>query len=615
MQTGGAGQPTARWWALEQTLRAAGPLLWFTVAAVVIGYCGMPFSDHPDTLRDLLAARDCVERGDCAAEGATTSFANLHNGALWPFLLIMLRAAHLPSPTIWWLVLLADAVSITLVFIAVDRAARALDPAAQPAPHSAPVAHVATLASLAFLVVERTPNTVWSPALSPWFACLISAWWLHWRLTPPAWPWGPLVFGALLGLLADSHPATWPCAAAWVFVAALVDSRPLATLGWLAAGILATTGLLAPQTQLRNLHLLSGAASVTAVAIAAVAALFAGRRWLASGLRNTAAFGPLAAALGATALLATGTVAFGHRIEIRYLTPCLLTATIGLASLPWRTVPRNLPVALVLVVFALGGALRLGPGNVSMGHSWTVVGQVVRALDSAGIRYPASTTRIQGFGCKRLAAAVEVDAPTHPWMPTVPSHAGIQVLDLPANAETPAGWSLLERRVSSASWWRIQRLWLDTGKGRACLVGEQPRVCSEIRPGLWLAPDGTPAIRPGAPWHVRAMPESIALPTSATGSTTATIDLTITSDPGSSRTVVLLDSASAECPWTVLRSNHPGAQISDDRRSVLLPGTATPTTMTVAKTFNGRCSPLAAWGANPPCLLELTPPLPPLAAP
>ncbi|MBI5607537.1 MAG: hypothetical protein HY902_01500, partial [Deltaproteobacteria bacterium] len=452
---------------MERALRSRSPLLWFAVAAAIIGYCGMPLSDHPDTLRDLLAARDCIERGDCAAEGATTSFGNLHNGALWPFLLAMLRAAHLPTPTIWWLVLFSDALTVALVFVGVDHAAHKGLPPRQVTAHSS---HLAALAALTLLVVERTPNTVWSPALAPWLAALVVAWWLRWRVDPPAAPWGPLVLGVLLALLVDSHPANWPCAAAWLAALVVVESRPVAALAWSGAGLAAATALLAPATQWRNLAVVAAGIHDPLLVLLGGTLVAAAGRALPHSWRHQPAFAPLAAAFGAGAILIGGTVAFGRDLEVRYLTPALLTGCAALAALPWPTLACRLPIAGLAVGSALLAAVRLGPGNISAGHSWPVVQQVAAALDGAGIRYPASAARIQGYGCQRLAAAAEVEATTGPWMATAPRPDGVQVLDLPSHLPAPAGWWLLERRPASSTYWRTQRFWLDTGAGRACLL-------------------------------------------------------------------------------------------------------------------------------------------------
>lgn len=579
---------------VEARLQAAGPWLWFAVAAAVVGYCGLPLSDHPDTLRDLLAARDCTDRGDCAAEGATASFAGLHNGALWPFLLVLLRTLHLPTPAIWWLVLAADAAAVALVFVAVRRSAPTM------------AASAAALA-IAVLVAERTPNTVWSPALAPWLTALMIAWWLHWRASAPAHPWGPLVHGGLLALLADSHPATWTCASGWLAAIVLVDPRPFAAISWTLAAFVAATGLLAPQTQFDNLLHLGALVPLGWVAPLAMLALPAVRRVLPSGWKANPSAGLLAVTVLSGAALVAGMFALDRPLEPRYLTPTLLVAVAAIATAPWPLPSRLLPANLPLAVLAMLAGLMAGPGQVSMGHTWPVVAQVQRALQAADLAYPVTTTRVQGYGCMRLAAAVEVDARGHPWQDRANSPIGVQVLDLPIGQAAPAGWQRLTARRNLATWWRTVPLWVDPSRGEACLTTATTRRCTAVTPGLWLSPSGAPAVRPGAPLHARAMPESIALSADPSAAAVLAVTLPVQSGTQGTRTVFLLDN-DARCPWTIARADHPGAQPAADRRSILLPAAGTETSLTLAKSIGPNCSHWAGTTANPPCMLELDDP-------
>ncbi len=578
---------------LEARLQSAGPWLWCAVAAAVVGYCGLPLSDHPDTLRDLLAARDCVDRGDCAAEGAASSLAGLHNGALWPFLLVLLRSMQVPTPAIAWCVLACDAAAVALIYAAVQR-------------HRPQASAWAAVLAVAVLAVERTPNTVWSPALGPWLTALAIAWWLHWQSDPPPRPWGPLVHGALLALLADSHPATWPCVAAWLVAVLVTDTRPLAALAWLGVGFLAATGLLAPQTQFENLRPAWETVPPLAAVCAVLAVALASRRLLRSW-RSVPLLGLcIVSALSACGLL-VGTVLLDRPLEPRYLTASLLVGVAAVTLAPWpaHRAPTALPALIAAALFA---GLH-GPGRVSVGHPWPVVVQVQNALQVAGLAYPLSAARIQGYGCRRLAGAVEVDAPGHPWQLQAPSPLGVQVLDLPSDQPQPPGWQAAAVRADLTTWWRMVPLWVDASRGEACLDGPNGRTCTTITPGLWLSPSSQPTVRPGAPLHTRAMPESFQLPVDPTATAQVTLSLQVHSGGDTDRTVFLLDN-DPNCPWTITRTAHPGAQLSNDRRSVTLPALGTQTTLELGKAIGRRCSGWAGTTANPPCLLELEAPAP-----
>ena len=66
--------------AATDALIAAGVAL---VTGVLFAWAFRDAPLHPDSLRDLLTARDCLDGADCASEGAPSSIRTFVQGALW----------------------------------------------------------------------------------------------------------------------------------------------------------------------------------------------------------------------------------------------------------------------------------------------------------------------------------------------------------------------------------------------------------------------------------------------------------------------------------------------------------------------------------------------------
>lgn len=576
---------------------------WVAVAALAVGWCGLPLSDHPDTLRDLLAARDCIQRGDCPAQGATASFGGLHNGALWPFVLAALRWVGAPTPAAWWLVLTADALCAG-VLVSVVRWLR---------PDAPALPHLCGALSVIWLIAERIPNTVWSPSLVPLLCALVMAQWAvapQDRPTPLTWS---LTWGALLALLVDAHPATWPAVALWAWVSAVTLTRPLAALPWACLGFAVAAGLLGPETLVHNaVRLLPSSAAWLRIPIALFilgVSIVLGRRRTGPGRATRPLWPWPLVGLGAAAVLLIGRSAHSHPFELRYWTPASLALAVAIPlSLP--RVPAWLParsLAMLATATAVGWS---GQGAVSLGHAWPVVQASAALLQAQGLAWPATTTRVQGQACRRLAAAMQVDAPVSAWQPDPPTQVGIQVVDVQDGAPVPTGWRVVDRRAGQQTLLRPLPLWLDTAKASGCATtpGAAGPRCAAVQPGLWLSPTGHPSVRPGAPYHIRAMPEAIDLPLDPTQETTITFDITVHPNTTGPRRIHVLDQPNSRCPWRIVALRGLQGRIAAAQTAVDVAGAQAPGQLTVAKTLSSNCSPAWTWGASPPCFLELDAP-------
>jgi hypothetical protein len=110
---------------------------------------------HLDTARDLLIARDCVERGECLRQGAFSSFGGLEQGAAWVHVLEMSMRAHVRVRNVEHLVWL-------LAALAVGVAATSTLARASPSRMG-----IAAAAALLFIAKTTGWPTLWNPSLLP----------------------------------------------------------------------------------------------------------------------------------------------------------------------------------------------------------------------------------------------------------------------------------------------------------------------------------------------------------------------------------------------------------------------------------------------------------------
>jgi hypothetical protein len=578
-------------------VRAAAdhPALWFSLAFALLAYAAPPLSDHPDTVRDLLQARDCVDGGHCTAGGAQASFGQLRSGAAWPATLAALRWVGAPTQAVHVLVLAADSAAV-----AVLAALSGAWPAA--------------LLATALLIATRE-HLIWSPALLPLVAALAAAQWQRSRRNQQVRSWAAL--GLLLGLQADLHPLGGLYAFAAMLVLPWTAAQPLrATLAGSAAA-LCTAVALAPELQLANLravHLQGGWLLVSGAILllgSGVAAWWhAAKSQLIQGEscpRPFASPWPLAAsvALGAGAVLLAAALGVGP-LHPRYFLAALpamcMALGVGLAWLPRSIAP----------VVAAATAMAMGPASIGIGHPWSVVLATSSDLGQHRQGWPTHLYRVQGPGCRRLAAAVQLELPAVASPSAESQYLAWQFNDL-EDATVPPGpgwrptapWQNGPRRVRT--WLRTTRPWLQVYAGRGCLISDGQRQCQAMQPGI--LPSGFAALpQASIPWHLRTFPSAITL-TPANFASQTTFELPLAIPLPGQRQIALQQLPERRCPWRIEAVHSSSAGISSvlaaDRQSAGVvakaPGQAT---LLVSRSWGPGCDDSTEWEFGPPCLLE-----------
>lgn len=574
----------------QRIARAAGhPGLWFALAAAALAYAAPPLSDHPDTVRDLLQARDCAETGRCVAGGPQASFGQLRGGALWPATLAALRWLGAPSEAVHALVIAADGAAV-----AVTAALAGAWPAA--------------LLTAALLVSTRE-HLVWSPALLPLIAALTAAAWRRADGDLRDRRWAAL--GAGLGVLADLHPVGGLFAAAALLWLPWAAPRPLRALIAAGAAALAVALLLAPEVQLANLRALGGRApawlALAAVATAASALLAQRRRVDCPQVQRCPArpWPALAAVATASAALAAAAATGLAPLQPRYFLAAWPELALALGA-GWP-----MPAALAPLLAAAAAAVA-GPASLGVGHPWPVVRQLAADLSGAGVGWPQHLYRLQGHGCRRLAAAVQVEVPAAPAQPSDAGTRSWQVLDLAADA-TPAGggWRLGPAWRDGArtlhTWTRVTTPWLQAHRGEGCLVSDGGRTCEALRPGL-LAHGTAPAAASETPWHLRTFPAAVRFaPGPRAAQVRFALDLEV-SAPGR-RHLRLAQLADRRCPWRIdgadATSAGMRAEVAADGQSAWLSSAAPGRgRLRVQRSWGPGCDDPSEWEFGPPCLFE-----------
>lgn len=557
-----------------------------------LAWLAHPPSDHPDALRDWLAARDCVVADHCWLSGSATSLDGLHNGTLWPLTLAWLHRLGGDLETAWWLVVAATAAAVGVVHTAAVRA-RLRHP---------------TLAATCFGAVAAwslSAHALWAPALLPLFAALATLYMVDVvrqdRL--PGWSAGAGM-GWWLGLMVDSHPASLPAIGAMLAAVGVAhgaaSARPIGAALGVAAGV---ATLLAPEAQWANAAAVIGRSVAVAGGVAAVALLAGGlRRWHAD--RDRAVW-MLTAGVPTLALLA-GWVGSGQPIHVRYALALAPAAglTLALAATPLSTGKgKTLAAALGLATLAL-----LGPGRVSAGHTWPQVVAAAQLATSNHLRYPALIGQVQSHACRKLAAAIGAAEQAQPATDRPTTGAtGLQWIDLPDTVTPGAGWQAVAGATGDhQAWMRAGPVWLDATSGHVCLqVPRSAEVCAPIVPGImWLA-DGSTGVPSVGPWHVRAYPRLVLLRPPALVPSTTTATVSVRAPAAGTRWMRILDLPRRRCRWRVAGTTGVQWRPVTAEVSALTATAATTGTLTLTRAWGPGCDESTQWSDGPPCLIDV----------
>lgn len=579
------------------------PVLALVVAAVLLAYTAPPLTDHPDTVRDLLAARDCADNGHCVAGGAQASFGHLRAGSLWTATLSAMRALGAPTEAAYWLVIGADALTVGLAAVL-----------------AGPLAAAALLGGLMLITREQL---VWSPALMPLAAMLLASAWHTALGTQRHRDWA--LVGLAMAVQADLHPVGILFSGiALVLVGWTGKSagRALATLIGAALAMLA----LAPEVALLNLSALHHRAPLlvsAAVVLTCTGAAWSHQRGRASNPdRAQVPIGvpdrfsavvvppftlPAAAAMGASLCLLLASAFEVADLHPRYFLALLPPLALILRQIPLRRWELLAPALAPLAVAGL-----LGPAEIGVGHPWSVVQGLGQAIADDRQAWPSYLYRTQALGCRRLDGAVSVDLQAA--AAAEQGRGSWQVVDLERDA-TPigAGWRLVaswhQGRRPMQTWLRSFEPWVLRTEGEVCLASASgPHACQRLVPGLRLDQPTESASVAAAlvatPWHLRTFPVAVAL-SPGRGPAQTTVKLAIRPTQPGRRTLRVVDLPERLCPWQITAILGVQANVAGDGLSATLTAQARSTgTVELTRSWGPGCDDLSEWQYGPPCLME-----------
>ena len=414
---------------------------------------------HIDSTRDLLIARDCAELGHCAAAGATTSLANLRQGALWTNLLAATRLAGLSPAVVHHLLLVLHGLAAGAA-VGVTRRWQ-----------------VAPLLLLGSLWVM--PPTLWNPVLMFPFAVLgVLAW--QQQL--------PILAGLLLGVAADTHPVAGLLAVS--IVGHDVGRGQLRGAAKMALAALLVVAIASPWALVGDV-----------VAVGQRPLLLAGLGLVAigAGVAGRLLPGPLGLGLWLVLVVALGPLALHHNPALRYAVVALPLLAVALAQWSNQSAGKKLPaaaVAALVLIFAWKPAY-----NKPDRLFWTYADAEALAgmLTQNGIGWPHALLQVQAVGAQDLVQAAAV------WLPDglqTTNHQALAVADVPTRGQplsAPPLWTGLPQR-----WVFPLDSRLDWSAGKFCFQ----EVCTQVDANR--APQAA-----GNRFAGRARPEVIALPAGA----------------------------------------------------------------------------------------------------
>lgn len=569
----------------------------FCAAAAVCAYVAQPLSDHPDFLREWLAAQDCVQLGHCWLAGSASSFGGLHNGTLFPATVALGQWAGGDPAWAWWGVIAADAAAITLIW--------------HTAPTSGPAARALVAAlCLVPIAADLSAGGVWAPSFLPLFSAMCV--WIAAAapVTQRSVAWG-VALGIALALTIDAHVLGALAAAGWLAVV-------IGQARWTAAataGAVAAAGawLLAPDAFVENCTILARHALAhwpwgagVAVAVGLAVGVAGWRR----GWRE-----PLGATLpdwlaGAVPLAALVAGAWWtHRdLSARYLVAVVPPLALAVAASPFCG-QRSRWTAMAAAA-VLAGVLALGAGQASLGHRWPAIAAATGQAQQAGLGWPTAIGAVQSYACSRLTAAVLAGQPQSAAAQLQPTGVVLQLIDLPLSIEAGPSWQAVAYPAFGAgptrSWLRLHRPWLAGNRGQACLQRQgQLTHCQPLQPGVHPLGSGVTPPPLAVERHMLAFPRLLTFAPSDAVAATTTLELHGTASASGRKWLRLLDLPNQRCPWRLTAARHFGVRtLGTDWFEISAPATGEGS-ITFARNWGPGCDAATRWTDGPPCMLEV----------
>ncbi len=458
----------------ESSLRARGLLalglaggaaaaLWLTASAPPL---------HPDTNRDLLLARDCLESGICL--GPSTSFDGLQQHGGWTRLLASFRAlGSSPVGAHRSLIVLNALGAGVLGFVAAARL-------------SVPVAAGAAAVAFSWSMWAAGFPILWNPSLAPLAYALLFAGALERR-------W--VVAGVVSGLGAvgavETHVAGLIALAVIVLALRTFADRPLrAVLIALSVFCGVELALSAPAI-LMNLE-----SPIARRAVVPALVLGLGVSWLLGGLvrRRVRPSRRLVVVLALCAVGTTGppllaALAAGHFLTARYFAVAIVPVVgIGAGALAWMVASDR--CSLRVLAFGLGiGALglSLSPWDEAADRQYYDLAEVDAIADALNVAegYPAVRLGLRGPLTGLLGEGLAAWAPDASFEPPTELMT-TRLVRLDDPSDLPTGWRAVPLPSGAVAGVSRLRSWLRPERAEVCLSGpDGPPKCLTLTPAMW----------------------------------------------------------------------------------------------------------------------------------
>lgn len=447
-----------RRWALALVFTVAVALaLFFTADAPPL---------HPDTNRDLLLARDCLERGVCL--GPSTSFGGLQQHAGWIRLLTLLRAMGLDPVGAHRVLIVFDALGAGVL---ASLAARRL-----------PLSLAAVVAAVAFswLMWAAEFPILWNPTLAPLAYAVLYAGVLDHR-------WA--VAGSLAGLGAvaavETHIAGLVATAVLVLGLRALADRPGRAVALGLALFVGLEGVLSSRAIGLNLDASIAPLVLPALPLALTVSWLVGG-WLRRRIESRSALelAVLAlAALGTTGPPLVAALAAGHFLSARYFA----LAVVPLAGLSGaalaRLMGRHRAGAAVLAASAL--AFSMLPWSEAAQRQYYDLGEVAVLADALDVRERHADVRVslQGPLAPLLGEGFAVWARDASFEPREAS--ALRVVRVADEGMLPEGWRALPLPSGMVGGLSERESRLRPLAAELCLASGGEPACLVLTPEMW----------------------------------------------------------------------------------------------------------------------------------